>query len=308
MTQNIKLVVVDLDGTLLNSKGTMSEGNEAALKKVIEQDVQVVIATGKTRISATPVIERLGLTTPGIYLQGLAIYQADGSISFQKTLEPEIARQVITFAEDRGYKLVAYSGNRILVREEHKRGKELAEIYGEPMPEAVGPLQNLLGEMPIHKLIAIWDDDPRKVKALRWQLDMQLAGKATLVQAMIPDMVEILPPKTSKGVALQSLLKQLSITASETLAIGDGENDIEMLKFAGVSVAIGNADERLKAIADHVVGTNDEDGVAEALKKFVIVEEDTEDSDASSDENDEVKSDDVTAEVAQPASEEDKSE
>jgi len=277
MTQNIKLVVIDLDGTLLNSKSEMSEANEAALKKVMAQDIQVVIATGKTRVSAVPIIESLGLTTPGIYLQGLTVYQGDGSISYQKTLEPEIARQVITFAEDRGYKMVAYSGNRILVREEHRRGKELAEIYHEPMPEAVGPLQNILGEMPIHKLIAVWDGDPRKIKALRWQLDKQLEGKVTLVQAMIPDMVEILPPKTSKGVALQSLLKQMKITASEMMAIGDGENDLEMLELAGLSVAIGNADERLKKIADHVVATNDEDGVAEALKRFVIVEDEEED-------------------------------
>lgn len=271
MTTPIKLVVVDLDGTLLNELSQLSEGNEAALKKAIEQGVQIVIATGKTRISAATIIEKLGLTTPGIYLQGLTIYQSDGSISYQKTLEPDIARQVITFAEDRGYDVIAYSGSRILARSVGKKAEELATKYGEPMPEGVGPLQNILEEMPIHKIIAMKEGEPRKIKALRWQLEMQLDGKARLVQAMIDDMVEILPPKASKGIALQTLLKQMGISANEVMAIGDGENDIEMLQLAGIGVAVGNADAKLKAVADHVVGGNDVDGVAEALEKFVLI-------------------------------------
>ena len=282
MTNPIKLVVVDLDGTLLNEQSQLSAGNEAALKKAIEQGVQIVIATGKTRFSANTVIEKLGLTTPGIYLQGLTIYQSDGTISYQKTLEPDVARQVITFAEDRGYDVIAYSGSRILARSVSKKAEELATKYGEPMPEGIGALQNILEDMPVHKLIAMKAGEPRKIKALRWQLEMQLDGKARLVQAMIPDMVEILPPKASKGIALQTLLKQLGVSADEVLAIGDGENDIEMIQLAGIGVAVGNADAKLKAVADHVVAGNEADGVADALEKFVLIK--TEVSEASSEE------------------------
>lgn len=271
MSQTIKLIVVDLDGTLLNSKNTMTERVETTLKKAIEQGVQVVIATGKTRFSANDVVERLGLTTPGIYLQGLTIYQADGTISYQKTLDPSIARQVITFAEDRGFDVVAYSGSRLLTRHVFPKAQELADKYHEPEPEGIGPLQNIVDEMPVNKLIAVKQGDPRRIKALRWQLEMQLGGNARLMQAMIDDMVEILPPKASKGVALEVLLKQLGVSAQQTLAIGDGENDIEMIKLAGIGVAIGNADEQLKAVADHVVSSNDQDGVAEAIEKFVLV-------------------------------------
>lgn len=271
MTKTIKLIVVDLDGTLLNSKNEMTTPVETTLKKVIEQGVQVVIATGKTRFSANEIVERLGLKTPGIYLQGLTIYQADGTISYQKTLDPTIARQVITFAEDRGFDVVAYSGARLLARSVFPKLKELSDKYHEPEPEGIGPLQNIVDEMPVNKLIAVKQGEPRRIKALRWQLEMQLGGSARLMQAMIDDMVEILPPKASKGVALQVLLKQLGVPAEETLAIGDGENDIEMIQLAGIGVAIGNADEKLKAVADHVVSTNDEDGVADAIEKFVLV-------------------------------------
>lgn len=278
MPHEVKLVAIDLDGTLLNSNNTVSERNVTVIKQAIEQGIEVIIATGKTRVSATETIERLGLTTPGIYLQGLAIYESDGSISFQKTLSPDIARKVITFAEDRGYQMVAYSGNRILVRTEFPKGNELATKYGEPMPEAVGSLQNILDEMPVHKLIAVKPGEPKKIRALRWQLEIQLSGKATLVQAMIPDMVEILPPGVSKATALKSLLKRMNISAENVMAIGDGENDIEMLQLAQIPVAIGNADERLRAVAKHFVASNDEDGVAEAIERFALKTTETTDT------------------------------
>ncbi len=269
MTNTIQLLALDLDGTLLNDQHELSERTEKALKAAMAQGVQVVLATGKTRNSATGLIARLGCDTPGIYLQGLATYNGDGSLRYQSTLDPVIARQVITFAEDRGFSVVAYSGTRILVRSLSK-GTEVLQKYGEPAPEVVGPLQNLLDSTPINKLMAIKMGDHRAVTALRWQLGMQLDGAARLVQAGIPDMLEILPPGASKGTALKTLLHELNIPAANVLAAGDGENDIEMVKLAGVGVAVGNASPELKAAADHVVASNNEDGVAEAIERFVL--------------------------------------
>ena len=269
MTDTIQLLALDLDGTLLNDQHEMSERTEKALKAAMAQGVQVVLATGKSRNSATGLIARLGCDTPGIYLQGLATYNGDGSLRYQSTLDPLIARQVITFAEDRGFSVVAYSGVRILVRSLSK-GTEVLQKYGEPAPEVVGPLQNLLDSTPINKLMAVKMGDHRAVPALRWQLSMQLDGAARLVQAGIPDMLEILPPGASKGSALKTLLQELNIPAANVLAAGDGENDIEMVKLAGIGVAVGNASSQLKAAADHVVATNNEDGVAEAIERFVL--------------------------------------
>lgn len=270
--KNIELVVVDLDGTLLNEESKMSERNEKALKAAMEKGVKVVIATGKTRFSARDVIARLDLQTPGIYTQGLTIYNAAGVITTEWKLDPDVARRVITFAEDRGFSMIAYSGDRILTHTDSPHAKGLHEKYGEPEPEAVGPLQNILTEMTIHKLIAAKLGEPARINALRWQLSMQLDGRARLVKSAVMDMVEVLPPNGSKGTALKSVLRSLGISAENTLAIGDAENDLEMLQLAGVGVAMGNANDHLKAVADHVVGTNREDGVAEAIEKFVLGE------------------------------------
>ena len=271
MSENtIELVVVDLDGTLMASDHKLSERNEAALKAAIAQGVQILLATGKTRQSALDIIERIGLDTPGIYLQGLAVYDGEGNVTYEKLLDPAIARRVITFAEDRGFDVILYSGFKILVRQLNEGARELTELYGEPMPEAIGPLQNVLDDMPVHKLIVTRKGEARKIKALRWQLGKQLDGAGRLVQAMIPDMLEVLPPQASKGAALKSLLKQLGVAAQNVLAIGDGENDLEMLELAGIGVAVGNASQQLKDIADHVVGTNDEHAVAQTLERFVL--------------------------------------
>lgn len=272
MAQPIDLIVVDLDGTLLNSQHQMSERNEKALRAATDKGIKVVIATGKTRSSSEGVVSRLGLTTPGIYLQGLAIHRPDGSVSFQAELDPTIARQVITFAEDRGFTMLVYSGTKILARSVTSYMEEFARTYHEPVAEAVGPLQNILGVLPVHKMIAVKMGEPKRIKALRWQLEMQLDGKARLTQAAIPDMLEILPPNASKGRALKALLKEIGVAAEKIMVIGDAENDIEMVEMAGIGVAVGNGDPRLKEVADYVVASNDQDGVAEAIEKFILDE------------------------------------
>src|SRR5215510_15091912 len=138
-TPQIKLIAIDIDGTLLNSQNQLSERNEKALKAAIAKGVQIVLATGKTRPSADWINTRLGLTAPGIFLQGQIVYDAEGKVRFQQILSPTIARQVITFAEDRGFLMVGYSGSRILVRAPHAALADGITKYHEPPYEVVGP-------------------------------------------------------------------------------------------------------------------------------------------------------------------------
>jgi Cof subfamily protein (haloacid dehalogenase superfamily) len=269
-TPQIKLIAIDIDGTLLNSQNQLSERNEKALKAAIAKGVQIVLATGKTRPSADWINARLGLTAPGIFLQGQIAYDADGKVRYQQTLSPAIARQVLTFAEDRGFLMVAYSGSRILVRAANPALADGITKYHEPQYEVVGPLQNILDSVPINKLMAI--GEPRSIAALRWQLSTQLNGSARLMQAGLSNMVEVLPQGGSKGNALKHLLKELKIAPENVMAMGDAENDMEMIQLAGIGVAIGNAEAKLKEAAKYTVASNDQDGVAEAIERFVLAE------------------------------------
>lgn len=266
MEKNIKMIAVDLDGTLLNSKHQLSDRNKKAIKKALEQGVQVVIATGKTRYAAEKLIEELALTSPGVYMQGLMIYNGDGTIRNRVVMEKNIARHVITFAEDRGFGVLAHSDNRILTRRADEVAEKLAE-YGEPAAESVGALQNILDSTEINKLLLYGQES--KIAALRWQLSKQLNGSIHLTRAQVEGILEILPANTSKGKAVMRVMKDLNIPPENVMAIGDGENDIEMLQAVGTSVAIGNAVQPLKDVADQVVASNDEDGVAQAIEMFV---------------------------------------
>lgn len=269
MTQDIQAIVIDIDGTLLNSQHQMGERTAARVSAAIEHGIKVILATGKTRTSAEWMIEKLGVETPGIYLQGLMVYNPDGTVRHEQALDANIARQVITYAEDRGFTMIAYSGKSILMKSVNETGIKFSQTYHEPAPEGIGPLQNILGEMQIHKLMAVKPGDAKAIKALRWQLSMQLDEKAKLVQAAIPDMLEIVPPRSSKGAALRTLLRELDIDPAHVMAIGDGENDIEMLQLAAVGVAMENASPELKAVADYITASNDTDGVAMAIEKYI---------------------------------------
>lgn len=269
--KDIRAIVLDVDGTLLDSKHALTPRVEAALNAASEKGVHVILATGKTRTSMLSIIEQLKLKTAGIFLQGLAVYDENGDLRHQQTLDPAIARQVITYGEDRGYFMVAYSGERILSHGYNKAVSDGLTDYHELAPEVGGPLQNLLGSMAFNKLIAC--GDPKAIKALRWQLNLQLGGSVRLMQAGIPTMLEILPPGGSKGTALKQLLKDMKISPENVMAMGDAENDIEMIQLTGIGVAMGQAHQPVKDAADYVTGTNDEDGVAQAVEKFVLGKE-----------------------------------
>ncbi|MDZ4770329.1 MAG: Cof-type HAD-IIB family hydrolase [Chloroflexota bacterium] len=268
-THRIDLVAIDIDGTLLDSKSEMTPGVEAAVKAASAQGVRFVAATGKTRGSVLPFFKRLGIDMPGIFVQGTVTHNADGGVRSQVTLPDTIVRQVITFIEDRGFAAAVYSGERILLRAPHQRILDSMRYYHEIEPEVVGALQNLIGVESINKVIAM--GDPRAITALRWQLNLQIGTAARVIQAGVPDMLEIIPNGVSKASALKRLAFELNIPPERIMAIGDAENDIEMLQFAGLGVAMGHADERVKAAANHVVASNNDDGVAEALHRFVIV-------------------------------------
>ncbi len=268
--REIRAVVIDIDGTLLNGEHVVAPRVEAALKAAMKQGIKVVLATGKTRTAGLPYVEQFGLTTPGIYVQGLVVYNADGAITHQLTLDPALARQVITFVQDRGFGIAAYAEGRIIAPQRYEALESELTTRHEVAPDVVGPLQNLLGSTKFNKLI-VWGD-ARGITALRWLLSHQIGSAGRLIQPGIRETLEILPPGGSKGWALKQILKDLKIDPANVLAIGDGENDIEMIQMAGIGVAMGQAIQQVKDVADYVTASNTEDGVAEALEKFVLDE------------------------------------
>jgi Cof subfamily protein (haloacid dehalogenase superfamily) len=282
--REIKAVVVDLDGTLLNDDHQVSERNKAALQKAAEKGIKIILATGKTRESAEALISELNLQTPGVFVQGLLIYDANGNIKQEQSLDATTLRRAIQYAESAGFEIIAYSRNRLLVKRLTSTVDWISD-FGEPAPQAVGSLLNKLYDTKINKIM-ILGGDKKKLTALRWQLDQQIGTNASFTFISLVDALEVLPKGASKGNAVRILLREMNIDPLNVLAIGDGENDIEMLKIAGLGVAVENADDKLKEVAQDVVGDNNADGVADALEKYVLDEPVTSDEDNTTDTDD----------------------
>ena len=264
---HIKLVAIDLDGTLLNSQHQISDRARRAINAAQALGIRVMLATGKTYYSARQLVSELKLTTPSVFGQGTLIYNPDGTIRHQVLLSAEVMRRVIPFVESRGACVSAYSGERILVRQPDERA-DLTR-YHEPVPTVVGSLINAMNTYPINKLI-VATHEPRQAKALFWQTQQLLGTSVTLTMSAVQNQFEILPRDVSKGRGVAIVARELGIDLNDVMAIGDAENDREMLELVGMSVAMGNAPESLKAAARYVTTSNDEDGVAEALERYIL--------------------------------------
>lgn len=263
----IRLIALDLDGTLYDPRSGLSAVNKAALLAARDAGIEIVLATGRTRGSALNIIEQLGLSSPGIYVQGLVTHNGDGSIRHQHYLDAELAREVVGLV-DEDIAFIAYSGTDTWVVR-FDRNIELLVMYGEPRPQQCDSLSELTQRIPINKFAAMDVVNPAKMKALRYRLEAALGGRAQVLMPGLTIMVEVLPSGTSKGGALADLVDDMGIAPEQVLACGDGENDIEMLQLAGIGVAMGNADEAVQAAADFVTRPCHEDGVAHALAHFL---------------------------------------
>ena len=267
MSNSIQLILTDLDGTLLNSQGKVSAANEQAMRQAIAKGVPITIATGKTRYSALKIINKLNLPLPGVFIQGLVICAADGTVMQQQLLGMDIIEQIVPFVREYGVDVFAYCHERLLTLQDSPLRHILHNRYHEPLADVMPNLADW-AEAGVCKLL-IQQDLPAFSAALRQQLIGLIGEQATLTQALI-NSVEILPHGASKGAGVAWLLSHLGIDPQRVLAMGDAENDVEMLQLVGTSVAMGNALPHVKSAADHVVGTNDEDGVAEAIGRFVL--------------------------------------
>ena len=263
----IKLLATDLDGTLLRGGKPVSAGNIAAAQAAAKAGTIVTIATGRMYRAALPVAEALGLDVPIITYNGALIKSTSGKVYYEQYLDEEICRRITDFAAARGWYLQTYSGDGLYYSdygEFSRRYEHSQKVIGEDI--GYEGMRNKVSKM--YKMLII-TPDPAVTKDWMAQLTAEFGDSVTLTQSSA-DFIEIISPGVSKASALVKLAEFLDIDISETMAIGDANNDLPMLKAAGVSVAMGNATDDVKAIADAVTGNCDDDGWAQAIYKYVL--------------------------------------
>ena len=265
----IQLAAVDLDGTLLNDDHGISQRNSAALRSAIELGIDIIIATGKSRSSALDLIETLGIKSPGIYMQGLVTYNADGTVRRRQAMDKSVAQAVIALGEARKFRAIVYDETRSFTLEPDAVTARLSE-FGDPSAEQVPNWRWLFQDASILKVVLYGEED--RVNELRAEIARSLGREVHVTRANIEGMIEVLPYGASKGNSLSVLMQELNVLPANAMAIGDGENDIEMLQAVGIGIAMGNAHPLLKDVADDIVPSNNDDGVAISFEKYVIGE------------------------------------
>ncbi|KAL8537308.1 hypothetical protein ACS0TY_012456 [Phlomoides rotata] len=270
-------IFCDMDGTLLNSKSQISLSTAQALKEASSRGVKVVIATGKTRPAVMNILNMVNLTgkdgiiselSPGVFVQGLLVYGRQGREIFRRNLDPGVCSEAFLYSLEHKIPIIAFAEDRCFSLFEHPLVDSLHTVYHEPKAEIIPSVDQLLAGVEIQKLLFL-DSSEGVASTLRPYWAAATADRASVVQAQ-PDMLEIVPSGTSKGSGVRILLDHLGATPDEVMAIGDGENDVEMLELASLGVALSNGSDKAKAVANVIGLSNDQDGAADAIYRYAF--------------------------------------
>ncbi|KAH9799780.1 Endoribonuclease YBEY [Citrus sinensis] len=272
-----RYIFCDMDGTLLNSQSQISLTTAKALKEALSRGLKVVVATGKTRPAVISALKKVDLVgrdgiisefAPGVFIQGLLVHGRQGREIFRRNLDRDFCREAYQYSWEHKVPLIAFSGDRCLTLFDHPLVDSLHTTYHEPKAEIIPAIEDLLATVDIQKLIFL-DTAEGVATTIRPYWSEATKDRANVVQA-IPDMLEIVPPGTSKGSGVKMLLDHLGVSTKEIMAIGDGENDVEMLELASLGIALSNGSEKAKAVANVIGASNDEDGVADAIYRYAF--------------------------------------
>nr|WP_286208005.1 Cof-type HAD-IIB family hydrolase [Clostridium caldaquaticum] len=270
-----KLLCIDMDGTLLNSEGNVTERTLKAIKSAHKKGVIVTVCTGRIYTSAKYYAELIGVKAPIIALNGAYIREKDkNEVIYKSVLGKENCIKILNIAKKYGLYL-HFNTPDVVITEKIIHSSEKYAKMNETMPKdkqiAIELVKNWNDTFEkysdeILKCITI-DDDKEKILKAKEEL---LKYEEFEVVSSWNNNFEVMCKGVSKGRAVEVLAGFYNINREEIMCIGDNENDISMLSYAGLGVAMGNGESFVKEIADFVTDTNDDDGVAKAIEKFIL--------------------------------------
>jgi Cof subfamily protein (haloacid dehalogenase superfamily) len=269
-----KLICTDMDGTLLDENHNVSEENREALKKATELGVKVAITTGRLFTSARHYSEIIGVMAPIISANGAYIREKDrDEVIYESTLNRKQFQSIVDVVKK--YELrIYFNTHDTIITEEELPENHTYNIMNKAIEEdkkikidVVGNFNESFQKYESGILKAIMfgaDEDLNKVRK-----ELSEIGGFELVRSWKGNL-EVMKEGTTKGNGVKILAEILGIKQEEIICIGDNENDLSMIKYAGLGVAMGNAEEFIKKQADYVTETNSNHGVAKVIEKFIL--------------------------------------
>lgn len=265
-----KLIALDMDGTLLTPEGQISPRTHAAIAAARARGVTVVLTSGRPLEGMTAYLAELGLTGPDDYVicyNGALVQKvADQRIIRSNLLSGRDASAIAHLAEELGVNVHGFSVRQGLIapRVSHYTEHE-SRLIGQPIN--LVDFATLPADEQVMKVMMI-DPEPLLSRAIA-QLPAELYQRYTVVRSA-PYFLEFMNKLSNKGTGVAALAEHLGITADEVIAVGDAGNDRHMIEYAGLGVAMGNATDEIKALAQHITSRNDEEGVARVIEQFVL--------------------------------------
>ena len=265
---NIKLVAIDLDGTLLGDDLKISPRAKEAIKRSMDEGVQVTLATGRMYRSALPYAKELGVQVPLItYQGGLVKMSSSGQVLYHKELSLNYAQEVIEMARKFGFHINAYLDDNLFVEED----THLSRDYGRKTGVKIHLVDDLLEFLPDNPVKILLIGAEEQLDIMQEQCRNHFNNRVYITKSK-HHFLEFTHPEATKGHGLRAVAQWMNVSTDEIMGIGDSYNDLEMFRSVGLSIVMGNARDEVKAAADYITGSCNDDGVAEALERFVLAD------------------------------------
>ncbi len=265
-----RALALDLDGTLTTSDKRITQANKEAIWKAIDKDVAIILASGRPVIGITHIEKELELDRRGGYILayngGRIIDCVSGAIMYEKQMPKECVSDICRLSRKYGVYACTYNQTDIVAESDTDEYVLKEAICNNAKILRVDDLESYV-DYVVNKFLIVGKHDI----LLNVQKEL-LSMHKDVIDAFFSEeyFLEVVPAGVAKSASLDSLLKSLNIESSELIACGDGMNDISMIKYAGLGIAMDNAYDEVKGYADYIAKSNDEDGVAGVIEKFIL--------------------------------------
>jgi len=265
LPREVEAVACDLDRTLIGEDALLHPRTRAAIEATRAVGIHVVLVTGRMFRAVRPYALEAGLDDPVVCYQGAVVAEpVSGRWLRHEPIPLELARETIAAVNEEGFGLNCYVDDELYVAEVTPEARRYADFQHLQL-HPVGDLLAWL-EQPPTKLVVI--EDPEVLDGLKERMLARFDGRLYISKSL-PYFLEFASPDVTKAAGMEFVAEHLGFARERTLAFGDGENDIELVEWAGYGVAVENAHERVKEIADFVCPSVDEEGVAQVLEAFL---------------------------------------
>lgn len=267
---NEKILVLDIDGTLTNSQKQITEETKRGIKNILERGHKVILASGRPTPGMKRYAEELELEKYGGYLLsfngGKIVNCHTGEIVFQKMIPPHVIPLLYKYAQKNDCGLITYYGDSIILG---TRMDEYIELESKINSMKIRKVDDFIDfvDFEVNKLLMTAPKEKAEVFVKELQ---DRFGDILSIYRSEPFFIEIMPMNVDKAASLDRMLETIGCTKDDMICCGDGFNDMSMIQYAGVGVAMENAQPQVKEVADYITASNDNDGIVQVIHEFIL--------------------------------------